>query len=418
MKFLRIVIPAIVLFIFTAGPVHAQRVILKTDFKIWTLDLNLEDFANDYEKTFFSNLEIDVPEDQTSWIEPYLERKVVRGYDLTKLIDFLETKIAPAVFREREDVKISEDKDGKIVFEGNGFYGRKLDSTRAALLLREALEKGLTYVNLPLVREDPVVTVESDKLKELGIKDLFSSGETDFSNSPVNRISNIKVGLSKFSGHIIKPGETFVFGEVLGPVEVSTGFKKELVIKGDRTEPELGGGLCQVSTTAYRAVLAAGFPVTERHNHSYAVSYYDPIGLDSTVYPPTVNLRFINDSPASILIQTLTLGNKAYYNFYGTKDDRKVYMIGPYYSARTSPPAKRVEYSTKLAPGEVKILGHPVPGLKSSWYRQVVYSDTKKEPYFEGIHSKYQARPDFRVIGTASEAQATPADASMMENGY
>jgi len=204
-------------------------------------------------------------------------------------------------------------------------------------------------------------------------------------------------------------------------VDGSTGYLKELVIKGDKTVPEFGGGLCQVSTTAYRAVLAAGFPVTERRNHSYAVSYYKPLGLDATVYPPSVDMQFVNDSPYSMLIQSFTVDNKAYYNFYGQNLNRTVHMIGPYYGGWFSPPAKRVEYSEKLSPGETQVVGHAVPGVNVTWYRHVTYNDEavknettgKEEPktFIEMIHSKYQARPDFYIVGGDAPA-STPVDAS------
>ncbi|MFH0837739.1 MAG: VanW family protein, partial [Patescibacteria group bacterium] len=228
-----------------------------------------------------------------------------------------------------------------------------------------------------------------------------------------NRIININNGLSKFAGHLVKPGEEFVFGNTLGTVDGSTGYLKELVIKGDKTVPEYGGGLCQVSTTAYRAVLAAGFPVTARRNHSYAVSYYKPLGLDATVYPPTVELKFINDSPNHLLMQSFTVGNKAYYNFYGTKTNRMVHMIGPYYSSWVSPPDKRVEYSGNLGPGETQIVGHAVPGVNVTWYRYVTYNDEftkdektgekKNKSFIETIYSKYQARPDYYLVGKTED---------------
>jgi len=374
------------------------------------------DWLSDYNKTFFSLFEIKPLSTDLPSIKDYVANESVEGIDVSKIREYLESKIAPDILRGKEDVTINLDENNNVTFEGNGLYGRSLDIEKATVMIKNALENDISFVTLPIIRQDPQVTVLSDKLKELGIIELYSSGETDFARSPANRINNIKVGLSRFNGHIIKPYEEFVFGNVLGPVEASTGFKPELVIKGDRTVPELGGGLCQVSTTAYRAVLAGGLPVTSRRNHSYAVSYYTPYGLDATVYPPTVDFKFINDSPAHILIQTITVGNKAYYNFYGTKDNREVYMIGPYYSGWLSPPAKKMEYTNKLAPGVTQMLGHAVPGLVSSWYRQVIYAnnpDGTEKNFLEHIFSKYQARPDFYAVGAGE-----PVAEDSLEDGY
>jgi vancomycin resistance protein YoaR len=390
-----------------------DTLVLKSDATLWTIKPKTADFYSDYNKTFFKNIEVKPLPDEMPLVEGYLDQGEVEGVDVMKIRQYLESKIAPAIFREREDVTIDMDEFGKVIFEGHGLYGRSLDIEKTAIMIKNALENGIDFLTLPIIREDPDVTVLSDALKQMGIIELFSAGETDFSGSPYNRINNINVGLSKFSGHIIKPNEEFVFGNVLGSVGPETGFKQELVIKGDRTVPEYGGGLCQVSTTTYRAVLAGGFPVTERKNHSYAVSYYAPHGLDATVYPPSPDLKFINDSPAHILMQAFTIGNHAYYNFYGTKDDREVYMIGPYYSGWKSAPPKKTEYSEKLAPGEVQVIGHAVPGLNASWYRQVIHNGSSEDPanFLELIFSNYQARPEFYLVG---EKPLT----DLSENGY
>lgn len=388
---------------------------LKTDFKIWTIKPKSADFYSEYNKTFFKNLEIKTPENEISLLDGLISQGLKEGVDIIKIRQYLESKIVPEIFREVQDVTINMDSEGKVIFDGNGLFGRQLDTEKAAIMIKYALEHNVDYLTLPIIKEDPKVTILSEYLQQIGIQELFSSGETDFSGSTHNRINNINVGLNKFNGHIIKPDEEFVFGNVLGTVGPETGYKQELVIKGDQTIPEYGGGLCQVSTTTYRAALAAGFPVTMRKNHSYAVSYYTPHGLDATVYPPSPDLKFINDSPGHILMQAFTIGNKAYYNFYGTKDEREVYMIGPYYSGWASPPPAITKYSEKLAPGEVKILGHAVSGLSSTWYRHVLYNDKKIDgnteirDFLETIFSKYQARPNYYVVG---------ADQAVSDNGY
>ncbi len=401
---------------FALAAPHPGNLLLKTDFRIWTVDLRFEDLLSDYEKTSLKGVEVSVLENDMPLLESFVQHEKVQGLDIRKLRDYLERKIAPDVAREKEDVEILVDADGKVTFNGNGLYGRKLDTAKAAFLIKKAIEEKLNYVNLPLIKDYPEVTIP-EELQKKGIVELVSSGETDFKGSPPNRINNIQVGLARFNGTLVEPGKEFVFGDILGPVDETTGYKKELVIKGDRTVPDYGGGLCQVSTTMYRAVLSGGFPVTQRKNHTYAVSYYSPTGLDATVYPPTVDLKFINDSPGAILMQSFTLGTKAYWNFYGTRDERKVHLIGPYYRDHTPPPPAKTEYTAKLKPGEKETLGHAVPGLFASWYRQVTYADPEKPVYFESIFSKYQARPDFVAIGV-EPGQATPEGKSELETTY
>ena len=395
-----------------------SSMILKTDFRIWEINPRQLDLLSDYQKTDFAGFDVAITEEDAPLTSGMISNQSVEGLDSMKIRRYLEAVVAPVISREKEDVTIDMDDQGNVTFEGTGLYGRELDLQAATKMMEYALKHDMKFVHLPIIREDPVVTVLSDKLKQMGIKELVSGGETDFSYSPSNRISNINTGLSKFEGHIVNPGEEFVFGNVLGEVDGSTGYLKELVIKGDKTVPEYGGGLCQVSTTAYRAVLAAGYPVTARRNHSYAVSYYKPLGLDATVYPPEGDMKFVNDTPNHILLQSFTVDNKAYYNFYGTKTDRTVHMIGPYYGGWFSPPAKRVEYSPNLKPGETQMVGHAVPGVDVTWYRYVTYNDEmvkdeatgeeKPKTFIETIHSKYQARPDYYIVGEEQPAEVTP----------
>ncbi len=161
--------------------------------------------------------------------------------------------------------------------------------------------------------------IRTDNLASLGITELVSTGWTDFSGSPANRLHNIQTGAARFNGILIKPGEDFSFNTALGNVDASTGYLPELVILADKTVPEYGGGLCQVSSTAFRAALNAGLPILERHAHAYPVGYYKPYGVDATIYLPTPDLRFTNDTGKYILIQTRIVGNKLYFDFYGTK---------------------------------------------------------------------------------------------------
>ncbi len=250
---------------------------------------------------------------------------------------------------------------------------------------------------MPIKIIEPIITIKSNKLREQGITDLLSTGETDFSGSPANRLNNIKIGLARFNGKIIISGGKSGAGDILGRIDESTGYKKELVIKGDKTIPEYGGGLCQVSTTIYRSLLFAGIPITERRNHSYSVNYYDPQGLDATIYPPYVDMKFLNDTGGSILIQTMTTkSGKAYSNIYGTPTKRTVDLIGPYYYAYKKTPPPRTEFSEELEPGERKIVGGQHDGFKASWYRRIRTADDEK---VEHIFSNYQPRPLYTIIG-------------------
>lgn len=298
-----------------------------------------------------------------------------------------------------EDVRIYRDTEGKIQFDGYGNEGRAIEQERLLTLINIAIANKIPEVEIPFRTLSPKIDVSSD-LQLLGIRELIAVGHTRFAGSPPNRKHNIGIGVTHFSGVLIEPKTTFSFGDNLGLVDASTGYKKELVIKPEGTIPEFGGGLCQVSTTMYRAVMYAGLPIAERAPHSYAVTYYSQVGghgLDATVYPPSRDLKFINDTPEYILIQSYVDGDSAYFKFYGTSDGRKVELEGPYISNKRNPPEEPLLVpDPKLAPGEKKQVEKPHTGFDVVWYRHITKNgDTKNEKIF----SRYQAVPAKFLVG-------------------
>ncbi len=207
--------------------------------------------------------------------------------------------------------------------------GRALDRYASTLKIINELSQGNTTIELAVHTTQPREALED--MNDLGLKELIGRGESKFNGSPANRRWNIRVGVEKMKGIIVKPGEEFSFNKYLGPVEASTGFKPELVIKAEGTIPEFGGGLCQVSSTTFRAAMHAGLPITARRNHSYAVQYYAPQGTDATIYPGVQDLKFTNDTGHNILIWPYFKDdNYLVFDFYGTFDGRKVELGTPY----------------------------------------------------------------------------------------
>ncbi|MBU1177894.1 VanW family protein [Patescibacteria group bacterium] len=184
---------------------------------------------------------------------------------------------------------------------------------------------------LALLTRETGAEVTAENIGELGIKELLATGESNFAGSPSNRKHNISVASDKLNGILVKPEEEYSLIKNIGEVNAEAGYLPELVIKENKTIPEYGGGLCQIATTNFRAAVKTGLDITERQSHSYAVSYYNPQGTDATVYIPHPDLRFVNDTPAYILIQTRIEGNMLYFEFYGTNDGREVELIGPTY---------------------------------------------------------------------------------------
>jgi vancomycin resistance protein YoaR len=222
--------------------------------------------------------------------------------------------------------------DGKVSVFTLSFEGVKLDAEKSLDLIGKNLVANDSFqetkkIDLPFEKIAP--QINSDKLDNLGIDTLIGEGTSNFVGSPKNRIHNLTVGAQRFNGVLIKPNEEFSFIKTLGPVDESTGYLPELVIKQDKTEPDFGGGMCQVSTTAFRAAINSGLEITARTPHAYPVSYYNPQGMDATVFIPNPDLKFINNTPGHILIQTKIDGTKLIFDFYGTSDGRSVEVEGP-----------------------------------------------------------------------------------------
>lgn len=260
-------------------------------------------------------------------------------------------------------------KDNKVTQFASHQSGAVLRVKDTARLIQSNLLTAQREFDLPINYLKPKTTLVD--LNKLGINELVAKGVSNFSGSPRNRRHNIATGASRFDLILIEAGETFSFNKILGEVDESTGYLPELVIKGDETIPEYGGGLCQVSTTAFRAILNGGYPVVARKNHSYRVSYYEPAGSDATIYPPYPDLKFTNDSKGSILIDTYIEGNNLYFDFYGTKPTYEVKIEGPnIYNITGYPDPVYIETST-IPEGEVKQIDTAHRGADAVLYRYI-----------------------------------------------
>jgi vancomycin resistance protein YoaR len=186
----------------------------------------------------------------------------------------------------------------------------------------------------------PKITTE--KVNNLGIKELIGTGTSLFQHSIASRIYNVNLASSRINGTLVAPGDTFSFAKAVGDVSSLTGYQQAYVIQNGRTVLGDGGGVCQVSTTLFRAALNAGMPILERHGHAYRVGYYEedsPPGIDATVYVPSVDFKFKNDTSHYILIETVIDLNelRLTFNLYGTSDGRKVSMTTPVVTSETPP---------------------------------------------------------------------------------
>lgn len=245
-----------------------------------------------------------------------------------KIYSYLNIHISPRINNIGEQSRFVRE-NGTIVLIKGGTKGSIVDGIKTSLALRSALVSAKTAVPVSMKSYRPSVFSAED-FGKLKFPDLLTTGETNFAGSPKNRVHNISVGTLRFNGLVVMPGEEFSFNTYLGAVDEENGYLPELVIKENVTTPEFGGGICQVSTTTFRAAMQAGLDITYRRNHSYPVSYYGPPGFDATVYQPSPDFRFINDMNTPVLLKTSIVGSRVRFEVWGTSDGRIVKINGPF----------------------------------------------------------------------------------------
>lgn len=229
-------------------------------------------------------------------------------------------------------------------------------------------------INIPIKVIKPKITTE--KVNSLGIKELISNGTSLFQHSIPNRIFNITLASTRLNGILVAPNEVFSFDKALGDISAFTGYQQAYIIQNGRTVLGDGGGVCQVSTTFFRALLNAGLPIIERHAHAYRVGYYEqdsPPGFDATIYIPSVDLKFKNDTGNYILIQTTIdpTVERLTFSLYGTKDGRTVSISKPVITSQTPPPPASYQEDPTLAKGVLKQIDFEAWGANVYFTREV-----------------------------------------------
>ena len=266
--------------------------------------------------------------------------------------------------------------EGKAVDVGE--IKKNLNSQFEKVLSRQSSKK----INIPIEVRTLSPKITTDKANNLGVKELIGKGTSVFSHSIPSRIFNIMLAASRINGVLIAPSETFSFNKALGDVSSFTGYKQAYVIQNGKTILGDGGGVCQVSTTFFRAILNGGLPITKRYAHAYRVGYYEldslP-GLDATIYVPSVDLKFRNDTNEHILIQSqidLDLQQLSIF-LYGTKDGRTVDLTTPIATNRVPPPPDLYQDDPTMPKGVIKQIDFKAEGSTVSFTRNVIKNGKK-----------------------------------------
>lgn len=384
-------------FYYTANFVNSIPQIKKEELSSYTADIEkyikspikVENKDQNIQRIFSS-------EELLSIIEFSLNGKEIKIIPNKNSISHLSENIALEFNREEKALQV-DIKDNEVVF-GEPVDGIKVNE----VLLEQDLNK---FVDL-YFKEYPesynielfLTVTKPDKTdNKYGIKELIGEGVSFFKGSITARVNNIVTASKSINGTLIAPGEEFSFVKAVGPIDASHGFDTAYIISQGRTILGTGGGVCQVSTTVFRAALNSGLPITKRTAHAYRVYYYEQnseIGQDATIYQPSVDFRFKNDTANNVLL-TASVDRKNYtmsIKLWGTKDGRVAEVSKSKILSQTPPPATIYEDTTDLPKGKLVQMEHSAWGAKVVFTR-IVKDKNGKELINEEFKSNYVPWP-------------------------
>tara|TARA_B100001123_G_scaffold445676_1_gene597879 strand:- start:893 stop:2950 length:2058 start_codon:yes stop_codon:yes gene_type:complete len=287
--------------------------------------------------------------------------------------------------------------------------GRNLDKPALVDGINSAIRNNVRSVQIPI--NSLAADRPNDESSNLGITHLLATGESFFEKSAEYRINNIKLGAKYLDGFVINKGEVFSFNKALGPIDEESGFGEGLVIIEDRTEEGVGGGICQVSTTMFRAAFWAGLPIKERHKHIYRVPYYEqgdaPIGFDASIWQPEnkwaeeLDLKFLNDTNGSIMIRSLfdRRRQRLRFELWGTPTDRQAEIVEHELLNWKDVPDDEWIVDMTLEPGSTEQVEWSSKGVYSIIHRRVSVNDLelftdKFSSSFTEWPNRYAVSPD------------------------
>ena len=360
-------------------------------------------------------------QDRQEWVisadtyKDWLEVRKVENGDLffglnkEKVSEYLET-LRPSIDVQPKDARfvVQSEKVEEFQASQSGILinvGKTYGDIDASFRDRNYGTSEITKaVNISVEITEPSIQISD--LNSLGIVDILGAGTSTFRDSHTNRIKNIANAVKRLNGILIKPGEEFSANKFAGPYTRENGFLPEMVIKGDRIIPEIGGGMCQIGTTLFRMAMNSGMPITERRNHSLVVGYYaDPVngnpGTDATLYEPDIDFRFLNDTGNYILLQTEIDYKKQMLTFtlWGKKDGRSGSYSRPVVSKWIPAGKLREIESDTLKPGERKCQNAFRGAIASFVYTRITPQGEKIEKVYDSV---YRALPQICLVGKST----------------
>jgi len=337
---------------------------------------------------------------------------VINEEEMLLQAELIESKPATAEeIKEKICVKTTDaradEKDGVtiIIPETNGIEASLEDITNA-------LYEGKKEFEIPIKRENASVTIRS--IQGDFFNDVLGTFTTTYNQGVVGRSANIALAASKINGTVLNVGDVFSYNDTVGRITASNGFSMATVYTAEGMKPGIGGGICQVSSTLYNAVLYADLKIVNRRNHSYTVGYVKN-GLDATVSYPTIDFKFKNDTKGPVKITATAGGGSVTVTIYGKKQNNNKITLQ----------AQDIEYypfgivekqNPGLAPGTRRVAQYGSNGVKASVVKTVTDENgnvIKQESL--GV-SYYQPMHQIVEVGKPAATAEPPASSTIQEN--
>lgn len=361
--------------------------------------------------------------EESGWFitQDQIRRALLINEDSGSPVVVLDRTQFQPLFNEIDETLGFEPVDGRLTYDAQRNWvtefqppidGRGLDHHALFDRIIQVAQSGESRVEIPIIGR-PAKQSQAGAESPL-ITTLLAAGESLFIDSADYRIHNIGNGSGLLHGAVVMPGEIFSFNEYLGTISPERGFIDGLVIIEDSTEDAIGGGICQVSTTMFRAAFWAGLPILERHKHLYRVRYYEQggnlIGFDASIWQPALDLRFMNDTEGPIMVRTLfdRRRQRLRFELWGTPTGRSVEISDHQLRDWEDPPPDEWEITSDEGPDFKEQTEWAVEGVYAVLRRRVMVGD--QVHLEDAFYSSFKSWPNrYTVSSDVAEKEAPEA---------
>jgi vancomycin resistance protein YoaR len=337
---------------------------------------------------------------------------IALSLDRDKLAPWLADRLAAQINRDPVDAVVGWNGE-RVVSVEQSVDGVRLDAAKLAEEVEGRFFGDGGTITAPVTYIKP--KIDSGNLGALGITTLLGSGQSNYSGSNDGRATNVATGARLLNGTLIPPWGEFSFNGAIGLIDEEKGFVEAQVIDGENIGQDIGGGICQVSTTVFRAAYLAGMPITEWWPHRFRIGFYEydgwKPGLDASILQPTTDpatwadFKFENPSDSWMLVESWTDGVNVVVNIYGADLGYQVDTTGPTWGAKTQMLQPSEVVDDKLDPGTIEEVQIGGIGEELSHYR--VVRDRNGQVLWEGnFYTKYFPRGEVWKVSADMKGQA------------